>query len=87
MKRYVVTNHRFTEQFRHDIAESLFSATPSIFLECEEMTFDDAALVTTFEVTIDHIGNIDGAFFALGHTDTCDLRIESELGTLYVSTP
>lgn len=83
MRRFVVTNHRFTEEFREKIFGAIFG-TDSLLLECEEMTLGDTPLQESFLVSIDSISN-DGHFNCLGHVGNDVFRLEEEQGTLYLS--
>lgn len=83
MRRFVVTNHRFTEDFREKIVGALFG-TDNLLLECEEMTLDDVPAKASFLPSIDIISN-DGHFSCLGHIGDDVFRLEEEQGTLYLS--
>ena len=84
MRRFVVTNHRFTDEFREKIVGVLFG-TDNLLLECDEMTLGDIPAKESFLVDIDSISNDFGHFFCLGHINDDVFRLEEEQGTLYLS--
>jgi hypothetical protein len=85
MRRFVVTNHRFTDEFREKIVGVLFGSDDTLLLECEEMTLGDTPVKESFLVTIDNISNDFGYFYCLGHINDDVFRLEEEQGTLYLS--
>lgn len=84
MRRFVVTNHRFTDEFREKIVGVLFG-TDALLLECEEMTLGDVSVKESFLVAVDSISYDFGHFYCLGHIDDDVFRLEEEQGTLYLS--
>lgn len=84
MRRFVVTNHRFTEDFREKIVGAMFGPD-LLLLECDEMTLGDAPATESFLVSIDSISNDFGHFSCLGHIGDDVFRLEEEQGTLYLS--
>lgn len=83
LRVFVVTNHRFTEEFREALSTKTFNATP-IDLECESIDLQaEPAEKKTFVIISESIDMTGGTFTCIGHTDAQNyFRLEEEMGTL-----
>lgn len=84
MRAFVVTNHRFTDEFREKLVEGTLNATP-IILECESINLEGATEKKTFHIISESVNMVNGLFFCTGHTGSEFFRLEEEMGTLILN--
>lgn len=84
LRAFVVTNHRFTKEFREALVGATLDATP-LTLECESINLEGTTEKQTFRVISESVNMVNGLFFCTGHTGTEFFRLEEEMGTLMLS--
>jgi hypothetical protein len=85
LREFVVTNHRFTDEFREKLVEKTLSAAP-IILECESISLEGNSEKKSFSIISESVNMMHGVFFCTGHTNDHDFfRLEEEKGTLILT--
>jgi|GEM_PF-4716998 len=84
LRAFVVTNHRFTNEFREALVEGTLNVTP-IVLECESINLGEKVEKQTFHIISESVHMVNGLFSCTGHTGSEFFRLEEEMGTLILN--